>query len=78
MRGQTRPFNEYMLNSFLAMAFEKQGDNAYWFSNDAFGFNGEPVGRFFTQNNGKVVRKPAQLDYQTENGIKYRIGYASN
>ena len=76
MRGQTKPFNEYMLNSFLAMAFEKQGDNAYWFYNDAFGFNGEPVGRFFTQNNGNVVRKPAQLDYQTENGIKYRIGYA--
>ena len=71
---QIRPFNEYMLNSFLAMIFEKDGDNAYWFYNDAFGFNGEPDGRFFTQNNGNVVRKPAQLDYQTENGIKYRIG----
>ena len=56
------------------MIFEKDGDNAYWFYNDAFGFNGEPDGRFFTQNNGNVVRKPAQLDYQTENGIKYRIG----
>ena len=59
------------------MIFEKHGDNAYWFYNDAFGFNGEPEGRFFTQNNGNVVRKPAQLDYQTENGIKYRIGFKS-
>ena len=59
------------------MIFEKHGDNAYWFYNDAFGFNGEPDGRFFTQNNGNVVRKPAQLDYQTGNGIKYRIGFKS-
>ena len=65
------------VNSFLAMIFEKDGDNAYWFYNDAFGFNGEPDGRFFTQNNGNVVRKPAQLDYHTENGIKYRIGLKS-
>ena len=59
------------------MIFENHGDNAYWFYNDAFGFNGEPDGRFFTQNNGNVVRKPAQLDYQTENGMKYRIGFKS-
>ena len=77
MRGQTRPFNEYMLNSFLATAFEKQGNNAYWFYNDAFGFNGEPDGRFFTQNNGNIVRKPAKLDYQTENGMKYRTEFSS-
>ena len=38
-----------------------------------FEFHGEPDGKLFIQSNQNFVRKPVQLDYQNENGIKGNV-----